>query len=246
MSDQRAINWRAETLRVTLFRHGGDDALGAVWQNIVGRAPEVDENRARDRIRREQGPYGSGLLEVVTNPIRIDIRILPLPQESPGIMLLGDTAETEIRSIGALIEPWLADITATVALTRIAFAGVLIFPVEDLLSSYRELARLLPTVQIDAEHTRDLLYRVNRVKDGAYGFTYNRMTTWSSLILKRFMMNPSLGMPASFVNDYFIRFEFDNNTPAEHAEPLNPADIVPIFSDLVGMALENSVRGDRP
>jgi len=72
------------------------------------------------------------------------------------------------------------------------------------------------------------------------------MTTWSCVVFRGVIgLGAALGQPSTSISEeFFVRLEIDNNTPAERTEPIEPGEIVPIFEALVEMALENAARGE--
>jgi hypothetical protein len=246
MSDQGRVDWQAQLLRFTLFTPGVSPEFQTIWRNITGRDPDVDENRARESIRRQSGPVGNRQLETVVTLGRVDVVMVPALEDGLPAMYFGQ-AEAEIPGFVSLIGPWLDQIAQVVNIVRLAFGAVLLLTVEDRNAGYRELDRLLTSVKVDPVSTREMLYRVNRPKPYADGLELNRVTTWNSGTRQTFGLSASAGQPSMPISEeFYVRLEVDNNTPAQRTEPLEPSKIVPIFQTLVKMALENALRGEIP
>jgi hypothetical protein len=246
MSDQREVDWQTQLLRFTLFTPVVLPGSETIWRNITGRDPDIDENRVRETIRRQSGPVGDRQLEIVVTPGRVDVVMVPGLQDGLPGMYFGP-AEAEIPGFVALVRSWLDQIARVENIHRLAFGAVLVLMVHDRNASYRKLDRLLPSVRVDPVNTREFLYRINRPKMYFGNLELNRVTTWNSGARKTFGLSASAGQPSTAISEeFFVRLEVDNNTPAERTEPLEPGEIVPIFETLVEMALENAARGELP
>jgi hypothetical protein len=247
MSDQRQDNWQAQLLRFTLFTSRLWPEHETIWRDIIGRDPDIDENRVRESSRRQNGSVGDRQIETVVTPARTDVFMAPAVQDGLQAASFGP-AETEIRAFVSLVSPWLDRIGRTGNVIRVAFGAVLLLPADDREASYRQLDRLLTSVNVDPIKARDLLYRINRPKTYKSVLELNRMTTWSGLMVRQVAgLGASLGQPSTLISEeFFARLEIDNSTPAERTEPLEPGEIVPIFGALVEMSLENAARGELP
>jgi hypothetical protein len=247
MSDQGRDNWQAQLLRLTLFTPRQLPELETIWRDIIGRDPDIDENRVRESTRRQSGPLGDRQLETVVTPARADVVMTVAVQEGFPVPYFGP-AEAEIRGFATLVSPWLDRIAHVGNIIREAFGAVLVLPAADRVASYRELDHLLKSVNVDPINTKDLVYRVNRPKIYGNDIELNRLTTWASFVQRKlFGLGAALGDPSTPVSEeFFVRLEIDNNTPGERTEPLEPREVVPIFEALVEMALENAARGELP
>jgi hypothetical protein len=239
--------WQVQILRLTLFTSGLWSGNETIWHDLTGREPDIDENRARESIRRQIGREGDGQLETVVTPVRTDVVMSPPLQDAFQTTYFGP-AEERIPGFVSLVSSWLSRTAQTGKIIRLAFGAVLLLPVENREAGYRELDRLLSSVTVDPISTKELLYRKNRPKIYKGNIELNRMTTWASLDLRKFMgVGTSLVQPSTPISEEtFVRLEVDHNTPAERTEPLALDEIVPIFEALVEMAVENAARGERP
>ena len=131
---------------------------------------------------------------------------------------------------------------------RIAFAGTLLAKSDSPLDAYRQLLGLLKTVQGDPARMRELVFRINwPVKSKvANGLLLNRITHWSVIQIQLQLMlltgteTVMSGTPATHV----VRLEFDHNTDAERTELFERHQLVPIYNELVALALDNAERGE--
>jgi hypothetical protein len=151
--------------------------------------------------------------------------------------------ETEAEAFLGLARPWLADIGCDIV--RVAFGGLVLYRATDRAEAYGLLARYVPSVKVDAEHAKEVQYRVNRPRESKQGITLNRITTWTPIAVKVDLS--TLGSKALRISEeHFLRLEFDHNTPAERAEPLEQEAIIPILEEFLEMATENASRGECP
>jgi hypothetical protein len=149
--------------------------------------------------------------------------------------------ETEAREFLALARHWLSDPGSDIV--RVAFGGFVVYPAGGRAEAYRLLARYAPSLKVDPERSKDVLYRVNWPKESRHGIALNRMTTWS--VITRTTDVSSTGSNLLRVSEeYYLLMEFDHNTPAERTEPLEPGTIVPIFEELLEWAIENAFQGE--
>jgi hypothetical protein len=246
MSDDGMLDkWLVQILRLTLFTSGLWSGHETIWQDLTGREPEIDENRSRESIRRQVGREGDGQLETLVTPVRVDVVMSPPVQD----ILQADFGRSEEKLPGfvSLVRSWLDRTAKTGNIIRVAFGAVLLLPVENRDAGYRELDRLLPPITVDPNNTRELLYRINRPKIYEEEIELNRLTTWTSLDLRRFYLPTSLEQPSTPISAAaFVRLEVDHSTPVERTLALPSGKIVPIFEVLVEMAMENAGRGEQP
>ena len=233
----------AQLLRITVFLSGKVPDTSGLWHRLTGRDPEIDEHRRREGLHRQAGPHGEGELEVRVLPGRVDLLMTPLTTDvavpNPHI----GPFQTEAEAFLALARPWLSDIGG--AIVRVAFGGLSLHPARDRAEAYGLLARYVPSLRVDAEHSKEVLYRVNRPKESSYGITLNRITTWTPISLK-IDVSSTGSKPLRISEQHFLRLEFDHNTPAERTDPLEDAVIVPIFEELLELAIENAFQGECP
>src|SRR4051794_34676331 len=98
-------------------------------------------------------------------------------------------------------------------ITRVAFGAVLLLPVDNREIGYRELDRLLASVTVDPISTKELLYRINRPKIYKGNIVLNRLTTWASLDVRKFIsLGAPLGQPSTPISEEaFVRLEVDHS-----------------------------------
>ncbi len=242
-------NWQVQTLRLTLFTSGLWSGNATIWHDLTGKEPDVDENRSREGIRHQIGSESEGQLETVVTAARTDVVIFPSPpvQGVLPVTYFGPARE-KIRNFVSLVMPWLRGVAETGTIIRLAFGAVLLLPVENREAGYRELDRLLRSVKVDPANSREIFYRINRPKIYGENIELNRITTWSTLDVRKFInLSPSAVQPSPPVTEEkFVRLEVDHSTPADRAEPLPSDEIVPILKMLKKMAVENATSGEQP
>lgn len=120
---------------------------------------------------------------------------------------------------------------------------------------YGKLGKLLPNVKIDAQNTRDFLYRINRRRvwnDGSKRLKINRISTWSALefidVSFDFSLESLQNSPIEkLLNSGSIcRLEFDINTVPESRTALEIELIPSIYNELVKCANQTATNGDIP
>jgi hypothetical protein len=233
----------AQLLRITLFPSSTLPGTDDLWHRLTGRDPEIDESRRTEALHRQAGPHGEGELEVRVQPIRIDLLMKALTSDVASPKLHLGSFDAEAEAFLRLARPWLGDIRGDIV--RAAFGGMVLYRATDRAEAYGLLDRYVPSVKVDAEHTKEVQYRVNRPRESKQGITLNRITTWTPMAVKVDLS--TLGSKAVRISEeHFLRLEFDHNTPAERTEPLEQEAIVPIFDELLEMATENALQGECP
>ena len=145
-------------------------------------------------------------------------------------------------------EQWLSAVEFPIV--RVAFSCVLLTLVEDKLAAYQLLKKLLRSVDVDATEMRELIFRVNwPVKSGVVsGLGLNRITNWSSIKLQNVLLQVGSGSPSISPGERkrdFVRLELDHNTDEARTEPFEPTQLVPIYRELVELAIENAAKGEK-
>jgi hypothetical protein len=127
--------WQVQILRLTLFTSGLWSGNETIWHDLTGREPDIDENRARESIRRQIGREGDGQLETVVTPVRTDVVMSPPLQDAFQTTYFGP-AEERIPGFVSLVSSWLSRTAQTGKIIRLAFGAVLLLPVENREAGY--------------------------------------------------------------------------------------------------------------
>ena len=213
---------------------------------MTGAEPAERAEQPRLGQLHEAGPFGHGLLRLVTEPTRIEWRYEA-----------GESEENEaglLRPLTDELNQWIPSMSRWLEsapdLTRIAFGGVLVQEVPDKETGYRLLSSMLPAVRLEPASS-DFLYRINRPRPSRVDpkVRINRLTTWSVRFVARFgirilggrALPPELGP-----RRHAVRLELDINTPAEYEGPLRKDRLVAWFQELVEFGKEIAEKGDIP
>jgi len=246
--------WETESLRFTAFPAPASPIEDVGWwQSLVGQPPEVEVMRPREGGRRAEGAFETGRLILETLPIRIDLHLMPSPEQIPttvGFLKIGKFIEM-LEPFVQVVNRWLS-LDSCPEIRRIAFGAKLLASVDSKASGYRQLAAYLPSVKIDPEHSSDFSYQINRPRDSTTGvanLTVNRLTKWSVAAISEggFVLEPTQITVHEMPQKYFAcRLDLDINTITERQEPL-PRETVPsIFAELKGLGQEIVREGDIP
>lgn len=167
---------------------------------------------------------------------------LPPSETNPDPFEFGPVGP-RLEAFNKVVRPWLA--STDVISNRVAIGMIAAIPMADRIDAHTALQFYIPSVKIDAEHTRDLLYRINRPKRSrslGAEVELNRMTTWG--VIAR--VPAHTGTPPSDVGGAYVSVECDNSTPAEQQSPLDKSRFVDIYDELTEMALQNLELGELP
>ena len=246
-------DWEVESLRVTAFpAQNAEVKPDDWWQGVVGTAPETQLVQAKLGEKRFQGTFENGQLTLRLQPGRIDwllSRRTNTDQAESGELISSvGKFDKACARFTELVERWLP---VSPPLGRIAFGAVVLLPVGDRVTGYRRLMPYIPSVTIDPERSRDLLYRINRPRMSQTGIKeleLNRLSTWTvgSFVLKAFSIT---GGQATFVTPeqaFACRIELDINTAAEFSGVLVPNQSKETLNELARLGVEIVEKGDVP
>lgn len=238
--------WLAWTLRITAFPSARADLQDQNWwERVVGQAPESQTVQPRQAGRRDEGGYEGRKLVLETQLARVDWHLVP-PEE---VAELGDfpNVGTYPEAVPLLIDAmhrWIA-LKDFPAITRLAFGAVLLRPVSSQVDGYRELARYLPRVEIDAEASSDFLYQINRRRPSRSGIPdlpINRLSKWSVSAMSLVPLNAPPNTPT--IAKHACRLELDVNTGREFERELPHDHMHDVLQELVANADEIGAKGD--
>jgi hypothetical protein len=244
------LEWTAETLRLSLFFPNPVKVSLADWKTITGQdEPQTIQNTAARRSL--IGPFLDGVLQVNAIGPRIDCVLLPKSPtetvEEGYIPQVGPLAATCAAFMDAT-KPWIESVQEPVH--RMAVAGAALARCANLQDAYTKLLGMLQSVKGDPVRMRELVFRINWPVSSQkmQGLSLNRITVWSVLQVQLQLMVQT--GQATVINEtpatQVIRLEFDHNTDADRAEPFDRPILVPIYEELVALALENAEKGEVP
>jgi hypothetical protein len=243
VSSAVAMKWEAQTLRFTFFPSQVTQVSSEWWQAITQQAPEAENALPRQHVITISGSYRGVYLTLSSSPDRVDLLIQPLPpqQGQLGEPVAGDANEL----IELLCEGALAISDRIPVASRLAFGGILFQPTSSSEASYALLKDVLKSVSVTPGKMSDLNYRVNWPVE-IEGRKYNRLGTWSSVLVKAFLLQPIGPSNLSINERHFLSFEFDINT-APLAELEIRADETPLeLERMVALVKENMEQGEVP
>jgi hypothetical protein len=242
------LDWTAENLRLSFFCVDDAKITLAHWKAITGEdEPQTQQNLAGRRSF--VSPFQGGVLNLSAIGQRVDCMLLP---KSPS-----DTIdEGYVPAVGPWPDATRDFLKATCAwltafefpICRLAFAGNLLAKCANPKDAYIQLLGLLRSIKGDPERMRELIYRVSWPLDSRVvnGLILNRITTWAvmQIQLQLFVQTGKKALMTGTPATHVVRLELDHSTDVDRTEPFNRATLVPIYEELVALALENSEKGE--
>lgn len=247
-----ALAWTCETIRLSVFSNRPLRLHANAWQMISGtndEAPNVQRSAGREIVF---GPYMEGQLSLATIGPRADLILAP--SANPQKLLEGS-----IPAIGpwpSVLDGFQRSVAAylgehEVPIVRMAFAASL---QSQYASAGEASAALMARVQSFKPPTdafADLLFRINwpRLSTTAEALRLNRLTTWSVQHVQLQLMvdgSHSAASSETVLSTSLLKLELDHNTDAERTEPFDRAQLMPIYDELTGLALQNAEQGELP
>jgi hypothetical protein len=246
-------SWQVESMRLTAFPAEPMKTEGqSWWADLVGYDPETVVSRAKAGQYRAEGEFEGRRLSLNNQLERIDWHLAAAAKQSEeelaSLPLAGPFPEV-LGSFSKIANGWLG---LSPAITRLAFGGVLLQPVEDRRFGYVQIGRYLPSVTLDPDGSSDFLYQINRPrpsKVGVEGLRINRLMKWSVLMFGQFRMTLQRRMITTVGLDHgdsACRLELDINTAPDFEGVLPTDKLMGIFGELVALAGEIAAKGDIP
>ncbi len=213
----------------------------------MGEPPAERSIRPRERIVKEEGPYQDGWLTVEATPARIDWRLGQNPASPLSFLPVFGPYNEIHEEFLQLVRKWPGP---GQPVHRLAFGAVLLLPCGSLSEACRELARLLPSVEIHPDNTRDFLYRINRRRRSSAlegQGEINRLSTWSVVEVVGIEVDmSSVGSPArgDALDMQACRLELDVNSAPEFDGPMTSGQAASLTGELFELASELVAEGD--
>jgi len=218
-----------------------------IFTAITGEAPETQEDRPKEGVRVQTGPYLGGSLQVVLNPIRVDVFLSPVAGPETmlgGSQTLGEFA-AKLHDFASVIRKWLPD--CGLPALRLALVAKAFAPADSAIAAYEILKGNLASVIVEPGKMKDMLFRVNWPAKSAYmpeGYL-NRLTTWTAIVATA-RAGQVGSLPTIEVGQrHYAYREIDVNTPAEHSEELPAEQLVPIFDELFELVISTAKAGEK-
>lgn len=244
--------WHVQVLRFTAFYPPEEEfAFSGWWADLTGGNPETESKKHKENLIAEEGPFKNGWLRLTKSPLVIDLRLqVPterMPDETTGIPTIGTFGELcgEFTDLSKK----LFDVNSFPPITRMAFGCVISLPQPNQELSYKQLASLLPAVQIDTQNTRDFVYRVNRRRPSCVNIenlTINRTNKWSVVAYQTRLIlvsGPHPEVPPE-KPDWACQLVLDINTCQEFQGRLPKEQWSAVLDELVSLGEEIIRNGD--
>lgn len=246
-------SWQVMSMRVTAFPA---EALKSEeqswWRDLVGYDPETVFSRPKAGQYQAEGEFEGRRLSLSLRLDRIDWSLTPVVNVSEGQPTTLPLAGPFPEVLGSFMKIASHCLPLLPPITRLAFGAVLAQPVEDSRSGYVQIAKYLPSVELDPEGSSDFLYQINRPRASNVGIErlrISRLTKWSVSTVR--LVSVALQKTAITTvglgpGDSACRLELDINT-APDFEGMLPADKLPeILQELVDLAREIAAKGNIP
>lgn len=241
--------WRVEAFRLSAFFQDAHQSDSSNWWDIVvHEPPEVRNIQPKVKVQQEEGNYAGGRLILNAQPLRADWLFIPAfdPQVGGPDLDQAPAYNGTLIPFDKVAERWLL---ASPPLSRLAFGAVLNVPVKSVSDGYRKLGGYLPAVTLDSDNSRDFLYQINRSRRSTRvdGLTINRLSKWAVATAIFGQVPLTLPLQEHFTSQSFwAHLELDINTAPEYQAHLSPVQWRAIFSELVELATEVTIKGDIP
>ncbi len=245
--------WQVESLRMTAFPSPAAQVATEPtwWGDLVGESSETQILHAKQKVRREEGPFERGRLVLTTQPSRIDWLYIAVDdpeggQEEPPT--IGPFPEV-LSSFSRLMFRWF-ELSACPLVQRLAFGAILLQPVDNQQEGYRQIAAYLSNRSLNLEGVTDFSYQINRPRNstsGIAGLRINRLSKWAAPIwtMAELPVTPEAGLRVR-QRGAVCRLELDINTTPDFPGDL-PREYLPrIFEELVNLGQEIAREGDIP
>lgn len=235
--------WRFGDLRLTAFpslvRTAQQTSDGKGWEDLLGKKPEVSQ-RSGDEVE-ESGPLTAGAtLNYQRSPRVIQWMLSRPPDAGAAATLLMDPEV--LVPFRELMCRWLAD---GPPLLRLAFGAALYLPVNDRQEAYRRLEEYLHLGLKYSDEEGDFVYQYNRRRPSRAvpEVKVNRLSKWTWVPLGEVRAEDGVLV---FPEESACLLEVDVNTVPEFPGVLPHDRYVPLFEELVDLAVEIAARGDVP
>jgi hypothetical protein len=243
--------WQVELLRFTLFPASPVDPDDHKWWSAVCEGePEVSQKRALPPVFTQEGAFeGARLLHQVAAD-RIDWSLRLSPQQAfagQSLPTVGPLRDVQRRFL-EVARKWLGHEQCPPA-RRLAYALVLLQPVDSRIEGLERLAGYLPSVTLDVHNAEDFLYQINRPRmtgNGDEALRINRLEKWS--LVRAQLVEMALGTTPSggttTFGKYAARLELDINTAADRIVAIPNEQQGQLLKLLVAFSDEIAEKGD--
>ena len=230
--------WDVRSLRLSVF--STEDPPTGLWSQVTETEPEAIDQRPRERTVTETGQALGNVLQVITQPKRVDWLFQPtvLPT-TEGLHLLSSVPES-MSTLRRSLDMILGRVSHV---DRLAFGVSLIKQAGSQREGVQALAAYLSHLPLTGD-IRDFAYRVNRRRrlQADPRIEVNRVAGWSVEEIIRLGVAIPQGRVDLGAPDVVRKLLLDINTVPTGARTSDKAR--PWFDELVDMAIEIAVEGD--
>jgi hypothetical protein len=241
--------WQVQVLRLTAFPHPAVRFdRGMWWEEVCRGLPDSEVTERAKDMYTATGPFEGGRLRLRVQPGRIDWLLEATEQDFLGVPTIGDLPGS-LDAFCELAARWFA-VEGLPQLMRIAFGTVLLHPVADRETGYKQMQSYLNYVQLDPAGSSDFMYQINRPRDSQSGIPQlcvNRLSKWSVLTYQPAILHlgPQGIEPVSQPTaQYACRLELDVNTVADFHGRFEREQLQSVFNELVELGKEIVREGD--
>lgn len=234
-------DWLIEQQRVSFFLAPGTTVdVEAAWRHVAQAEPENFSKHGALGVTSANGSWSGGRLIVQAAHARVDAIFAVSEPGADSVSknrYLGSFSDAETVFLQR-IKQW---IPADIACTRLAFGCNLVLPGASIRETYENIAKLLPTVRLDVESSRDFIYQINRPTKSTVvdGLALNRLTKWSNrkIMFGAFSLNSDKFEAFPVAEEFETFLELDFNTAADYSELLPLKAVSLLIDELVALSL---------
>lgn len=236
------MKYNVEHLRAVAFFKQSPDLnlttlIESAWARVSDVDPESDTSKLREAQRSLSVPIGAGrALEVIVNPLRIDLLMGPTAVGSDSLPLL----EEDMAIFAPKRDAFFSELTN---ITRVGISGGFLRFTSGVAESYKLLGQAIPTF-VDAESgVSDFIYRLNRPIMSALdpGLKINRLCTWTSVQLMSLAAGGGGLTPMG--GECAMKMDVDINTDVARQDALS-CNLVALGNELTDILFERLQNGD--
>lgn len=242
------LDWTCDNIRLSLFSTGPVRLSTDDWTNLTGQ-PEAEQEQKGAGRHVFAAPLMGGQLSLGAVANRCDCILMPLTTaekiSDEYVPSIGQWP-TALDDFRRATETYLTKLQFPI--NRMAFAVALTSPHKERIDAYRALVSQVKSLNHKPEELHDLLFRINWPRSSTVDntLTLNRLTAWQVQQLQLQVMLSDGNSPAAYLNpiSFVLRFEMDHNTDQARTQPFDAARLIPIYTELTNLALQNAEQGE--
>lgn len=242
------MDWNYQHLRLTAFLEKPLDIRDiSWWKETVGDDPDnININFTGIPIKEEEGFLGELILKLKIEPTRVDWTLnSPNTQGIEDFPTLGDRVQA-VKAFTDIANKWFKN-SNLLEIKRLAFGSRLQKKVKNRIEGYKDLNKILQSVELDPENSSDFLYQINRprlssiIKD----LWINRLAIWRVLNSKVLALNLGISPQGNIASDIFAtNLDLDISSDANRESNLPKNDLQDLLSEFIELGNEIAQNGD--